>query len=93
MMNRPAEPTAKPAGAKGSARRIVAAVILGTLVVIVLWIAAFSFAASLLIGTCVFVVIASASTASNGFTMALKAVAAIISIVLTIIAAVLGLLG
>ena len=92
-MNTPAEsPTpssrARPGSTKSPARRIAAVVIVGVLTVAVLWIAAFSFITSLLIGSGVVVVIVAADAVSDVVSMILEAVASAIFLVLAGIAAV-----
>jgi len=90
-MNTPETPTpsstARPASTRSPVRRIATAVILGALVVVSLWICAFSFITSLLIGSGVIVVIVAADTVSEVASMILDALAAVILFVLAAIAA------
>jgi hypothetical protein len=72
---------------KSPVRRMAAVVILGALIVVTLWIAAFSFTTSLLIGSGVIMVIVAADTVSDLVSMILDALAAVIFIVLAAIAA------
>ncbi|WP_157100646.1 hypothetical protein [Rhodoplanes sp. Z2-YC6860] len=91
-MNTPAEtptPTsaARSGARKSSVRRMAAVVIFGVLVVVGLWLAAFSFVTSLLIGSGVVVVIVAADTVSDVASMILDALGAVILFVLAAIAA------
>ena len=89
-MTTPAEPTAKPASAKSPGRRIAASMILSLLVFVVLWIAAFTWVASLLIASAFFAVVVAASIVSDLVEMILEAIATVIFVVLAAIAAVIG---
>jgi len=91
-MNTPAEtPTPTSAAQSGSrkspVRRIATVLILGALIVVGLWLAAFSFITSLLIGSGVIVVIVAADTVSDVVSMILDALAAVILFILAAIAA------
>jgi hypothetical protein len=80
-MNTPAESptsTAKPTSARQWARRIAGVVILNTLLVVVLWITAFSLVTSLMIGSGVVVVVMAACTVSDVIAVILDAVASAI---------------
>jgi hypothetical protein len=90
MMTTPTEPNVQPAPTRGPARRIAAALTVGVLLILVLWITAFSLVTSLLIGSGVVVVFVAASTVSDAVEMILNTVAAVISLVLGAIAAIFG---
>ena len=90
VLNTPAEPTAQPRSKSGLVRRIAISAILSGLVFLVLWIMAFSFVTSVLIGTGFGVVIVVASATSELVETALDAIASIVLAVLAAIAAVIG---
>lgn len=86
-MNAPAESTTRSAPTASPARRIATALILGTLVFLVLWLAALSFVVSLLIGSGCCAVIIVASSVSDLVEAVLDAIAAVIFGILAVIAA------
>src|SRR5262245_17076086 len=89
--------TAKSISAKSWAQRIAGVAILSMLLVVVLWITAFSFVTSLLIGSGVVVVVVAACTVSDVIAMILDAVATAMLLVLEVVAAavaaIFGLFG
>ncbi len=89
-MNTPAEPTARPRSKSGLVRRIAVSAILSGLVFLALWIMAFSFVTSLLIGAGFGVVIIVASETLELIATVLDVVASVIFAVLAAVAAVVG---
>ena len=89
-MNAPNPPPAPPASSGGPVRRIVASVILGCLVILVLWLAAFSMLTSLLIGAGVTVVIVAGSAVSDVVETVLDAIASIVFGIFALIAAIVA---
>jgi hypothetical protein len=90
-MNAPVEPTAqRRSTSRNLVRRIAVSVILSGLVFLMLWIMAFSFATSLLIGSGICVVIIAASATLSLIEMVLDAIATIVFGTLAAIAAVVA---
>lgn len=96
-MNAPAQPTAQPAPTSTIVRRIAVSVILSGFVFLMLWIMAFSFFTSLLIGTGFCLVVVAASTALDVVEMVLDTVAtavfAVLAAIVAVIAAVFSVFG
>lgn len=89
-MNAPAQPTAHPTSTSPLVRRIAVSVILSILVFFMLWIMAFSFVASLLIGSGFCLVVMAASATLDIVEMVLDAIATVVFGVLAVIAAVIA---
>lgn len=89
-MNAPVEPTTRSAPASRVVRRIAVAAILGGLVFLVLWLAAFNLVTSLLIGSGCCAVVIVGSTTSDLVETVLDAVAAVVFGILAAIAAVVA---
>jgi hypothetical protein len=96
-MNAPDKPAARPASTSGPVRRIAASMIMGGLIVLVLWVFAFSFVTSLLVGAGCCVVVVAASTVSDVVEMVLDAITTIVlgafAAIAAVVAAVFGLFG
>jgi hypothetical protein len=90
-MNAPVEPAAQPRStSRNLVRHIAVSLILSGLVFLMLWIMAFSFATSLLIGSGICVVIIAASATLSLIEMVLDAIATIVFGTLAAIAAVVA---
>lgn len=89
-MNAPAQPAARPTSTSNLGRRIAVSVILSMLVFFMLWIMAFSFVTSLLIGSGFCLVVITASTALDLVEMVLDAIATVVFGVLAAIVAVIA---
>jgi len=90
IMSAPNQSSAQPASSHGLIRRIAVSVILGGLVFFVLWLAAFSMIASLLLGSGITVIVIAGSAVSEVVEMILDVIATVVFGVFAIIAAIVG---
>ena len=96
-MSAPQEPAAPRASASGTGRRVAAAVALGGLIFLLLWLTAFSVLTSLLISMACCVVVTAASSVSDIVETILDATATVVfgifAVIAAIFAAIFGLFG